>query len=98
MKYKPDLRGKETFALMGASYMILAAEGLKRTGRKLTRERFCRAMEKIKNFTPENLGPKVTFGPERHHGLNTVRLMKAISAKDKKIEQITDYQFFPAHF
>lgn len=98
LKHKPELKGKEIFGLTGATIAMVAAEGLRKTGKKLTRQKFAKAMERIKNFSPENLGPPVSFGKDRHHGLNTVRLMKAVNAKSNKVEQVTDYQIFEPHF
>ena len=40
----------------------------------------------------------VDFGPDRHHGQNTVRLMRAGKAKDSSMQQVTGYQDFPSHF
>ncbi len=94
----PKLKGREGFCTTGASDMILVVEGLRRAGRDLTRERFLKAMESLKGFTNEGLLPPVEFGPDRHHGLNAVRLMRAVSAKDSSVKQVTPFQNFRAHF
>jgi ABC-type branched-subunit amino acid transport system substrate-binding protein len=98
LKYEPKLAGKETFGLAGAVPMIVAVEGLKRTGRNLTRESFVEAMETIQNFTPEKLVAPISFGPSRRHGLNAVRLMRAEKASENRVVPVTGYQIFPAHF
>lgn len=97
-KIKPALRGKENTALAGAAAMILAVEGLRRAGRNLTRESLVEGMETIKNFSAEKLTAPITFGPNRRHGLNAVRLMRAQSAEGNKVTQVTGYQIFQPHF
>ena len=55
-------------------------------------------MEGIKNWTPEKLTAPITFAPNRRHGLNAVRLMRAKKASDASFTQITGYQIFNSHF
>jgi hypothetical protein len=93
VKYEPKLKGKESTALAGAAPMILAVEGLKRAGRNLTRESFVEAMETLKDYVPEKLNAPITFGPNRRHGLNSVRLMRA--EKGNLIEVIPNQSFAP---
>jgi len=97
-RIEPKLKGKENTALAGASAMMLAVEGLKRAGKNLTRESFVEAMENVKSFTAEGLTAPITFGPNRRHGLNAVRLMRAESADKTKVSQVTGYQIFQPHF
>ncbi|OLC39156.1 MAG: hypothetical protein AUH81_02565 [Candidatus Rokubacteria bacterium 13_1_40CM_4_69_5] len=97
-KIRPGLKGKENTALAGAAAMIIAVEGLKRAGRSLTRESLVEGMESIKNFTAEKLTAPITFGPNRRHGLNAVRLMRAESADSNKVAQVAGYQIFQPHF
>jgi ABC-type branched-subunit amino acid transport system substrate-binding protein len=94
----PKLKGREGFCVQGAADVIVLVEGLKRTGRDLTREKFVKAMETIKDYTEGGLTAPITFGPDKHHGLNTVRLMRAGKATDATVKQITDYQTFRAHY
>jgi len=98
LKYEPRLAGKETFGLSGVIPMILTVEGLRRAGRNLTRESFIEAMETIRDFSPEKLTAPITFGPNRHHGLNAVRLMRAEKASENRVVPVTGYQIFPPHF
>lgn len=95
VKYEPKLKGKESTALAGAAPMILAVEGLKRAGRNLTRESYVEAMETFKNFVPEKLTAPITFGPNRRHGANAVRLMKA---EKGNLVPLTGWVIFPPHF
>ncbi|HEY6104412.1 MAG TPA: ABC transporter substrate-binding protein, partial [Anaeromyxobacteraceae bacterium] len=94
----PKLKGREGFAVQGAADIIVLVEGLKRAGRDLTREKFVKAMETMKDYTEGGLTAPITFGPDKHHGLNTVRLMRAGKASDATVKQITDYQLFRAHY
>jgi branched-chain amino acid transport system substrate-binding protein len=98
LKEDPKLKGRESFALAGVTAMVATVEGLKRAGKNLTRESFIEAMETIKDWSPEGLTGKLTFGPNRHHGLNPIRLMRAGKAADASFAVITGYQPFPSHF
>jgi hypothetical protein len=40
----------------------------------------------------------ITFGPDRHHGLNAVRLMRAQKAADLSYVQVAPYQVFKPLF
>ena len=71
------------------------AEALKRAGRDLTREKFIKALESISNFVPEGGGVPLTYGPNRRHGANAVRLIKA---EKGTYVPLTGYQMFPPHF
>ena len=98
MKYEPKLQGREATALTGAVNMIIVVEGLKKAGRSLTRDGFVEAMESIKGFTVLGLSAPVTFGFNHHHGLNTVRLMRAQKAADLSYVQLAPYQVFKPLF
>ena len=98
IKYEPKLQSREGTALAGAANMIIAVEGLKGAGRNLTRDSFIEAMEGIRNFTVLGLSAPITFGPDRHHGLNAVRLMRAQKAADFSYVQIAPYQVFKPLF
>lgn len=98
LKQEPKLKGRESFALAGATAMMAAVEGLQRTGRNVTRDSYVEAMTTIKNWTPEKLTAPIAWGPGRHHGLNAVRLMQAGKAADASFKPITDYQIFQFHF
>jgi ABC-type branched-subunit amino acid transport system substrate-binding protein len=98
LQEEPKLKGRESFALIGATAMAVTVEGLKRAGRELTREKFIGALESLKDFRPENLTPPIHWTKSRRHGLNTVRLMRAGKAADASFTQISGWQTFPAHF
>ncbi len=98
VKNDPKLKGREGFCVQGGADVIILVEGLKRAGRDLTREKFLSALETIKDFTEDGLVPGVTFGPNRHHGLNAVRLMRAGKATDTVPKQITPWQTFAPLF
>jgi len=98
LKQDPKLKGRESFALAGVVAMIATVEGLQRAGKNLTRESFIEAMETIKDWSPEGLTGKITWGPNRRHGLNPIRMMRAGKAGDASFTSITGYQPFPSHF
>jgi branched-chain amino acid transport system substrate-binding protein len=97
-KYEPKLVGKENTALSGAVGIIIAVEGLKRAGRNLTREGYVEAMEGVKGFTTMALTAPVTFGPNQHHGLNAVRLLRANKAADNSFVEVLPWQVFKPLF
>ena len=98
VKTDPKLKGREGFAVQGAADVIILVEGLQRTGKDLTREKFVAAMQTIKDFSSEGLYPGLTFSPTRHHGVNAVRLMRAGKATDATVQQITPWQIFAPLF
>jgi hypothetical protein len=60
---------------------------------------YVEALEGIRNWVPEGLKwAPITFGPARHHGLNTVRLYRANKAADQSFVTVTDFQTFPPLF
>ena len=97
-KQEPKLVGKENTALAGAAAMILAMEGLNRAGKNLTRDSYVEAMEGVKGFTAQGLTPPITFGPNRRHGLNALRLLKAVKAADNSYVEVVPPQVFQPHF
>ncbi|UJX40696.1 ABC transporter substrate-binding protein [Desulfovibrio sp. JY] len=62
----PNLVGLEGY--VNARVLI---EGLRRTGRNLTRERFIDAVDSIENFSV-GIASSVSFGPNRHQGMERV--------------------------
>ena len=98
LKQEPKLKGREGLALSGAVAMMATVEGMKRAGKNLTRDGFIDAMDSFKGWTPEKLTAPITWGPNRHHGLNPIRMMQAGKAADASFKAISDYQPFPSHF
>ena len=97
-KHEPRIAGKENTGLAGATAIILAVEGLKKAGKNLTKDSYVEAMESIKNFTTMGLTGPMTFGPNRRHGLNSVRLLQAGKAADVSYTEVVPYQVFQPHF
>jgi len=52
-------------------------------------------MMSLKQFRPEGMGAPITFGPNRHHGLNAIRICHA--EKGKHIP-MTDFMIFDPLF
>jgi ABC-type branched-subunit amino acid transport system substrate-binding protein len=78
--------------------MKLVVAGLERAGRDLTREKFLAALESLKGYTADGLLPPISFGPDRHHGGNAVRMMRAGKASDSSVQQIVAFEQFPPRF
>ncbi len=94
-KYQPKLKGLKFLGITGATTMMLIEEGLRRAGPDLTREKFVEAMAGLKDFRPQGMGGPITFGPDRRHGLNSIRICEA---KDGKHVPITDFIVFDPLF
>jgi ABC-type branched-subunit amino acid transport system substrate-binding protein len=91
-KYNPKIKGMEFLALFGATSMMHLAEGLKYAGPDLTPESMVMGMEKIKEWKAENLGARVTYGPDRHNGNNAVRMGQAKGGTIVGLEAFTVFQ------
>jgi branched-chain amino acid transport system substrate-binding protein len=91
-KYEPKTADMECLALSGAIGIMYIAEGLKNAGRNLTTETFIKGMEMIKNWKPEGMGAPVTFGPNRRHGVNAIRLTRAEKGKHVPITEFTIFK------
>ncbi len=91
-KYNPKIEGKEFLALFGATSMMHLVEGLRNAGRNLTPESMIRGMEKIKEWKAENLGARVTYGPDRHNGNNASRMGQAKGGTIIGLEPFTVFQ------
>jgi branched-chain amino acid transport system substrate-binding protein len=94
-KYDPGIAGKEYLAIFGAVSMMHLVEGLKNAGRELTPDSLIKGMEMIKNWQPEGIGSPVTYGPDRHHGVNGSRMMKADKGKHVPV---SDYMIYKPLF
>jgi ABC-type branched-subunit amino acid transport system substrate-binding protein len=97
-KHEPKLVGKENTALAGAAAIIIALEGLQKAGKNLTRETYVEGMESIKGFTTMGLTAPISFAPNRRHGLNAVRMLRANRAADNSYVEVMPYQVFQPHF
>jgi ABC-type branched-subunit amino acid transport system substrate-binding protein len=91
-KYNSKIKGKEFLALFGATSMMHFVEGLRNAGRNLTPETLVAGMEKIQEWKAENLGARVTYSPDRHHGNNASRVAQAKGGKVVGLEPWTVFQ------
>ena len=92
VKYNPKLKASTFLALFGATSMMQLAEGLQNAGPDLTPESMIAGMEKIKDWKPENLGARITYGPDRRQGNNAIRLGQARGGKIVGVEPWTVFQ------
>jgi ABC-type branched-subunit amino acid transport system substrate-binding protein len=92
VKYNPKLKASTFLALFGAASMMQLAEGLQNAGPNLTPETLIAGMEKIKDWKPENLGARISYGPDRRQGNNAVRLGQARGGKVVGVEPWTVFQ------
>src|SRR5207249_10814293 len=63
LQEEPKLKGKDGFALIGATAMAATVEGLKRAGRELTREKFVVVVELLREYRPEGMIVLLTLSP-----------------------------------
>ena len=91
-KYDPKLAGKEYLALFGAMSMMHLVKGLENAGKDLTPDSLIKGMEMIKNWKPEGIGAPVTYAPDRHHGVNGSRMLKAEKGKHVPVSDYTIYK------
>jgi ABC-type branched-subunit amino acid transport system substrate-binding protein len=92
LKYDPKIKGKEFLALFGATSMMHFVEGLKNAGPDLTPATLVAGMEKIREWKAENLGARVTYTADRHHGNNASRVGQAKDGKIVGLEPFTVFQ------
>ena len=75
---------------VGYLYAEVFCEGLRLTGQDLTREKFVKAMEGIKDFNT-GVGPNITFGPNLRAGAHSAFIVKA-NAKNGQFEKLTEWR------
>ncbi len=95
VKYNPKLQASTFLALFGAASIMQFAEGLQNAGPNLTPESLIAGMEKISEWKPENLGARISYGPDRRQGNNAIRLGQA---KDGKVVGVETWTVFQPHF
>lgn len=95
VKYNPKLKASTFLALFGAASMMQLAQGLENAGPNLTPESMIAGMEKIADWKPENLGARISYGPNRRQGNNAIRLGQA---KDGKVVGVGTWTVFQPHF
>jgi len=66
-----------TYALWGLARAEVLVEGLKRSGRELTRLKLLQSLETIHDWDENFLSHPIGFDAENHQGLNAVKLSKA---------------------
>jgi branched-chain amino acid transport system substrate-binding protein len=66
-----------TYALWGLSRAEVLVEGLRRSGRELTRLKLIQSLESIKDWDENFLGHPISFDQDNHLGLNAVKVSRA---------------------
>jgi ABC-type branched-subunit amino acid transport system substrate-binding protein len=83
-KGNPALARAPFNAAAGVSFLEPFLEGLRRTGPTLTRDKFAAAMETIRNWDGDVVRG-VTFGPERHHGVTRIYIVKSEGGQYRRL-------------
>jgi len=89
-KYFPD-KPFDNFMSAGMAQAYVFAEGLRRAGKDLTREKFIKAIETINNKDfpiPFYEGANFYFAPKKHNGTSSVIIGQVIKGQ---IEQVTNW-------
>jgi branched-chain amino acid transport system substrate-binding protein len=90
-KYRPDIKDIQHYHILGYLNSLIFNEALERSGKKLTREGWIKAMESIKDFYTGGLTGSISFGPDMHSAKCQARVFKADLEK-KRWVPVTDYQ------
>lgn len=85
-RYSPD-EGSVWFYLAGMGFAEVAAEGMRRAGRDLTREGFLETLANLGEFHGDLSAPSF-FSPEQHLGTRSMLLYRVTSEGG---EQVTDW-------
>lgn len=93
-KVNPALARTPFNAVGGVSFLEPFLEGLRRAGPNLTRNSLIAAMETIRNWDGD-VARGVTFGPNRHQGLNRIFIIRSENGQYRKL---TDWIEYPVGF
>ncbi len=81
-------------ALAGVTFVEPLVEALRRVGPDVTKDKVVTALESLRNWNGE-VARAVTFGPDRHQGLNRIYIVKSSGGKYVKI---TDWITYPTQY
>src|SRR3990170_231507 len=86
--------GWRTTLLAGVPFVEPLVEALRRAGPDVTKDKVVTALESLRNWNGE-VSRAVTFGPDRHQGLNRIYIVKSSGGKYVKI---TDWITYPTQY
>ncbi|MGH2453828.1 MAG: ABC transporter substrate-binding protein [bacterium] len=91
IRISPALRNSPYNALAGVSFVEPLVEALRRVGPNPTKDRVVEAMESLRNWDGA-VSRAVTFGKDRHQGLNRIFIVKALNGQYVKVTDWISYQ------
>jgi len=91
-KWEPSNVKVHPYYVYGWLNASIFAEGLKLTGKDLTRENFIKGMESIKNFDPEGIMGPISYSVDSHGSPGYARMTKGDTANMQFIK-LTDWQY-----
>jgi len=94
LKINPQLRQSPFNALAGVSFLEPFVEAIRRAGPNVTRDSVVRALESMRNWNGEVIRG-ITFGPDRHQGLNRIYIIKS---ENRQYKKLTDWITYPVGF
>jgi len=94
VRYNAPLARSPYNALAGVTFVEPLVEALRRAGPDVTKDKVVTALESLRNWNGE-VSRAVTFGPDRHQGLNRIYIVKSSGGKYVKI---TDWISYPTQY
>ena len=94
IRYNAGLARSPYNALAGVTFIEPLVEALRRAGPDVTKDKIVTALESLRNWNGE-VSRAVTFGPDRHQGLNRIYIVKSSGGKYVKI---TDWITYPTQY
>ena len=94
VRYNAPLARSPYNALAGVTFVEPLVEALRRVGPDVTKDKVVTALESLRNWNGE-VARAVTFGPDRHQGLNRIYIVKSSGGKYVKI---TDWISYPTQY
>ena len=90
-KWKPAKAKIHPYYVYGWANAMIFAEGLKKTGKDLTRENFVKAMESIKDLDMKGIMGSVSYSSESHGSPGYARMTKG-DVKKMQFIPLTDWK------
>ena len=91
-KWEPANAKVHPYYVYGWLNASIFAEGLKLTGKDLTRENFIKGMESIKNFDPEGIMGPISYSSDSHGSPGYARMIKG-DTKNMQFIKLTDWKY-----
>ena len=85
LAYYPNIGHKDATIFQGWFMGLLFGEALKNAGKDLSRETFLKGMEAIRDYDTQGICGVISFGPNDHKSIETHRIYRADTERNKFI-------------